>query len=448
MLFTLPHRLLTRSTAHRTVDCLGLPRRGTRLVQSYEWCYRQSRSARRSRARPPGRLDGRAGSMAREIYPTRPHDSHHDRAVRRGRRGAGPGGPAIRVDRPGPEGRPARDRVRRPVGVDHVVAVNNGTTALIAALQVLDLQPGDEVITSPFTFVATLNAILEAGATAVLRRHPRGRLQHRSRIDRSARSPTAPKVLHAGAPLRPDGRHGPLVEHRRGERPRASSRTPRRRTARRSTDAAPGRCGIGCFSLYATKNLTTGEGGVITTDDDALADRLRVLRNQGMRARYEYEMAGNNYRHDRPAGSGRHPAARAATTTGRAPPAQRRPARRAASTACPASSRPAIRSTAATTCGTSTRFSSRTRPGRRATSSSSELDERRRRLRRLLPEARVRLRLLPRRTPWSRVSDVPVAQRIVAQVRLAAGPPAPHRRRPRPHRRRRSRRGRSVRCPQ
>ena len=52
------------------------------------------------------------------------------------------------------------------VGVRHAVAVNNGTTSLVAALQVLDLEPGDEVVTSPFTFVATLNAILEAGATA------------------------------------------------------------------------------------------------------------------------------------------------------------------------------------------------------------------------------------------------------------------------------------------
>ena len=52
------------------------------------------------------------------------------------------------------------------IGVEHVVAVNNGTTALIAALDVLDLQPGDEVVTSPFTFVATINAILESGATA------------------------------------------------------------------------------------------------------------------------------------------------------------------------------------------------------------------------------------------------------------------------------------------
>ena len=51
-------------------------------------------------------------------------------------------------------------------GVKHAIAVNNGTTSLVAALQSFDLEPGAEVITSPFTFAATLNAILEAGATA------------------------------------------------------------------------------------------------------------------------------------------------------------------------------------------------------------------------------------------------------------------------------------------
>jgi dTDP-4-amino-4,6-dideoxygalactose transaminase len=61
-------------------------------------------------------------------------------------------------------------------------------------------------------------------------------------------------------------------------------------------DRAAGSFGLGCFSFYATKNVTTGEGGMITTDDDALADRLRVLRNQGMRERYMYEVAGHNYR--------------------------------------------------------------------------------------------------------------------------------------------------------
>jgi perosamine synthetase len=61
-------------------------------------------------------------------------------------------------------------------------------------------------------------------------------------------------------------------------------------------DQAAGSWGVGCFSLYATKNLTSAEGGLISTNDAALADRLRVLRNQGMRQRYVYEMAGNNFR--------------------------------------------------------------------------------------------------------------------------------------------------------
>ncbi|MHB1139464.1 MAG: DegT/DnrJ/EryC1/StrS family aminotransferase, partial [Microthrixaceae bacterium] len=53
---------------------------------------------------------------------------------------------------------------------------------------------------------------------------------------------------------------------------------------------------LGSFSFYATKNVSTGEGGAVTTDDDDLADRLRLLRNQGMRRRYEYEVVGFNYR--------------------------------------------------------------------------------------------------------------------------------------------------------
>ena len=57
-----------------------------------------------------------------------------------------------------------------------------------------------------------------------------------------------------------------------------------------------GSFGIGCFSFYATKNVTSGEGGCITTDDSMLAERLRALRNQGMRSRYDYAMIGQNWR--------------------------------------------------------------------------------------------------------------------------------------------------------
>jgi dTDP-4-amino-4,6-dideoxygalactose transaminase len=180
------------------------------------------------------------------------------------------------------------------VGVPHAVAVNNGTTALVAALQVLDLRPGDEVVTSPFTFAATLNAILEAGATARF-----------ADIDEAdfAIDPAAVEAVVGDrtAVLMPVHLYGqtadmgPLgaIAERHGlhvveDAAQAHGAAYRGRGA--------GSFGIGCFSFYATKNLTTGEGGMITTADDALADRLRVLRNQGMRERYRYEVAGHNYR--------------------------------------------------------------------------------------------------------------------------------------------------------
>jgi perosamine synthetase len=179
-------------------------------------------------------------------------------------------------------------------GTKHAIAVNNGTTALIAALQVLDLQPGDEVITTPFTFVATLNAILEAGATAVFAD---------SRDDDFNIDPDAvtERLTPRSKVLLPVHLYGqmadmdPLVEIAAANDLRILEDAAQSQGAHYRGRSAGG-YGLGTFSLYATKNMTTGEGGVITTDDDVLADRLRLLRNQGMRARYVYEMAGNNYR--------------------------------------------------------------------------------------------------------------------------------------------------------
>ena len=177
--------------------------------------------------------------------------------------------------------------------VKHAVAVNNGTTALIAALQVLDLAPGDEVITTPFTFVATLNAILNAGASA---RFADVGDDYNMRADLAeALINESTKVLMPvhlyGLPVDIDAfetlAHGTglsIVE----DAAQAVGAGYRGRTV--------GASGQACFSLYATKNISTGEGGVITTNDDVIADKLRLLRNQGMRARYQYEMAGNNYR--------------------------------------------------------------------------------------------------------------------------------------------------------
>ena len=178
-------------------------------------------------------------------------------------------------------------------GVRHAIAVNNGTTALVAAMQALELQPGDEVITSPFTFVATLNAILEAGATArfadigpdfnVAADNIEALVNDRTKV-------IMPVHLYGYmADMDPimeiADSHGLAVVEDAAQAVGATYR-----------GHGAGSIGIGCFSLYATKNLNTGEGGVITTNDDVIADRLRLLRNQGMRQRYQYEVAGHNYR--------------------------------------------------------------------------------------------------------------------------------------------------------
>lgn len=178
-------------------------------------------------------------------------------------------------------------------GVKHTVAVNNGTTSLVLALQAHGLQPGDEVITTPFTFVATLNAILEAGATARF-----ADIGSDFCIDPDAVAGLINENTKAIMPVHLYGLTAdmdPLMEladkhdlHMIEDAAQAHGATYNGKRA--------GSFGTGCFSLYATKNLAAGEGGLITTNDDELADRMRVLRNQGMRARYQYELAGHNYR--------------------------------------------------------------------------------------------------------------------------------------------------------
>jgi len=178
-------------------------------------------------------------------------------------------------------------------GAKHAIAVSNGTVALVAAIEALDLEPGDEVITSPFTFVASLNAILEAGATVRF-----VDIGDDYCIDPSLLEAAITERTRAIMPVHLYGlcadmapiidicqRHGLALVEDAAQAHLAECGGTR-----------AGGFGIGCFSLYATKNMTTGEGGIVSTSDDALADRLRLLRNQGMRARYQYEAVGHNWR--------------------------------------------------------------------------------------------------------------------------------------------------------
>ncbi len=194
----------------------------------------------------------------------------------------------------GPKVAELERRFAELVGVRHAIAVNNGTTALVAALQVLDLQPGDEVLTSPFTFVATLNAALEAGATVRFADISSDdfNLDANSAEERVGERTKVLMPVHLYGQPADMSRLLPLVQQRGLSLVEDAAQA----AGARFEGRGAGAFGIGCFSLYATKNLTSGEGGIITTDDDLVADRLRLLRNQGMRARYVYEVAGHNYR--------------------------------------------------------------------------------------------------------------------------------------------------------
>jgi dTDP-4-amino-4,6-dideoxygalactose transaminase len=178
--------------------------------------------------------------------------------------------------------------------VRHAVAVSNGTVALMAIFAGLGLGPGDEVITVSHTFAATANAILSTGATPVfVDIEPDTYLIDAARIEAAITPRTRAIVpVHLyGLVADMDtiaaiaDRHGLVVVE---DACQAHGATFRGRPA--------GSFGHGAFSLYATKNMTTAEGGLITTDDDRLADWLRLYRNQGMRARYQFEMLGYNFR--------------------------------------------------------------------------------------------------------------------------------------------------------
>lgn len=185
------------------------------------------------------------------------------------------------------------DAFRSVASVEHAIAVNSGTSALEAALMSLGLVPGDEVITSAFTFSATLNAILGTGASvrfadigddfcvnvASLSRL----LSERTRAIVPVHLYGCPTDLFALQAVL-SGSKIAIVED--------AAQAPGAKVAGRSV----GSFGVGCFSFYATKNLSTGEGGMVTTDDSRLAEQVRIIRNQGMRSRYDYVMPGKNFR--------------------------------------------------------------------------------------------------------------------------------------------------------
>lgn len=179
-------------------------------------------------------------------------------------------------------------------GAKYGIATSNGTTALHLAVLAHEIGPGDEVITAPFTFIASSNSVLYTGARPVF-----VDIDHDSyNIDVDQIEAAITKRTKAIMPIHLFGNPADML--------RISEIADRHGLAI-IEDAAQahgaaidgkrvGSWGTGCFSFYPTKNITTGEGGLITTSDDCVADRAKLARSHGMRVRYYHESLGYNFR--------------------------------------------------------------------------------------------------------------------------------------------------------
>ena len=180
------------------------------------------------------------------------------------------------------------------IGTKHAVAVSSGTVALMCLFEGLGLGPGDEVITVGHTFSATVSSIMSTGATPVFVDIEQDSFVIDARLIEAAITPRTRAIcpVHLfGLPadmemiLAIAERYSLAVVEDACQAHGAEFRGRR-----------VGSFGHGAFSLSGTENMTTGEGGLITTDDDRLADWIWLYRNQGMRRRYHHEILGHNFR--------------------------------------------------------------------------------------------------------------------------------------------------------
>ena len=195
----------------------------------------------------------------------------------------------------GPAVRAFEERFAEYCGTDHAVATSNGTTALHAMLAACDIGPGDRVLTTPFSFVATANAVRLVGAEPVFADID----PETYNLDPEAARAVAVEadvdailVVHLyGLPADMDAFRSlaeelevPLLED-----------ACQAHGAEYDGERVGSIGDAGVFSFYPTKNMTTGEGGMVTTDSDAVAERLRRFVNHG-RSDGDHVSLGHNFR--------------------------------------------------------------------------------------------------------------------------------------------------------
>jgi dTDP-4-amino-4,6-dideoxygalactose transaminase len=185
----------------------------------------------------------------------------------------------------GPEVEAFEKALAAQLGVKHAIGVSSGTDALLVSLMALGIGPGDQVVTTPFSFFATAGAIARLGATPVFADIDPATFN----LDPSAAAAACGRLTKAVIPVHLFGRTAP----------RPMIDVPIVEDAAQSIGA--GRLyGVGsCVSFFPSKNLgAMGDAGAVICDDDAFADRVRLLRTHGGRPKYYHQAIGGNFRLD------------------------------------------------------------------------------------------------------------------------------------------------------
>lgn len=198
----------------------------------------------------------------------------------------------------GPEVAAFEEEAADYLGAKHAIGVNSGTDALVIGLRSLGIGPGDEVITTPFSFFATAESISNVGATPVFVDIDEESFNIDPNLIETAITPNTKAIMPVhlyGRPAEMDAimdiadRHGLKVVEDCAQSFGA-----------RYQGKQTGTIGnVGAFSFFPTKNLGAfGDGGLITTDDDAVAEAARMLRAHGSKKKYHNEVLGYNSRLD------------------------------------------------------------------------------------------------------------------------------------------------------
>ena len=198
----------------------------------------------------------------------------------------------------GPQGQAFEAEAAAYLGVKHAIGVSSGTDALHLALRAAGIGPGDEVITSPFTFIATAEAIAYVGATPVFVDIDPHTFNLDPKLVAGAVTPRTRAIL----PVHLFGQPADLAPLQ--DLCAAHALVLIEDCAQSFGATYAGRQtgswgALGCFSFFPSKNLGCyGDGGMIVTDDDQLAEQVRMLRNHGSKVRYHHDIIGYNSRLD------------------------------------------------------------------------------------------------------------------------------------------------------